>query len=87
MVFPIQHPELYKLGHIAIVNFLQDRENYLRKFKDAVSQGHNGKPNALVSSVNPDLLLSLIRLKRFDGVTSIDDLTDDMLQEWLEGKS
>ena len=58
----------------------------MRQFRDAVSQGHNGKPISLVSSVNPDLLLSLIRLKRFDGVTSIDDLTDDTLQEWFEGK-
>jgi len=86
MFTPISHPELRKLGRNPIHNFLLARENYLLRVQDAVSSGSSITPVPLRSSIDRDLLLSLISFETFPGVSKFDDLTEEVLEAWLKEK-
>ncbi len=66
---PVSHPELRKLGRKNIHQFLRERERYLLKVTDAVSSGANIIPTTLKASFDTDLLLSLVTLEQFAGVS------------------
>jgi len=84
---PVSHPELRRLGRKNVRTFLKERECYLLRVKDAQNSGSNVLPVSLVSSVDRDLLLSTIPLGVFgSSVQEIDDLTDEILEKWLEDK-
>ena len=87
MFTPISFPVLKKLGRRPILKFLQEREAYIRQVRDANNQGSTHQPISLVSSVDPKLLTSLINLKTFSDVDSIDNLSDNALKTWLEQKT
>ena len=87
MFAPIQHPQLAKLGRRNIVKFLDDYENYVLRSNEAVQQGSQHKPVSMVLSVTPKLLKSLIRLGTFGKVSSVDSLTDEILEKWLRSKT
>ena len=83
----IPHPELNVLGSIEIHTFLCERERYLLRIKDANDSGNKITPISIKYSIETDLLLSLIDLGELgDNVTSIDDVDDDFLREWLRSK-
>ena len=81
---PISQPVLRKLRHKNIRKFLRDRENYLLKIEDAKTSGSTVKPISVVSSVDRDLLQSLLDIGELDEVESLEQLTDDVLKKWLE---
>ena len=84
---PISHPELTVLGSREIHTFLCERERYLLRIKDANDSGNKITPISIKYSIETDLLLSLIDLGELgDNVTSIDDVDDDFLREWLRSK-
>ena len=87
MFTPISFPVLKKLGRRRILKFLQERDAYIRQVRDANNQGSTHQPISLVSSVDPELLTSLINLKTFSDVDSIDNLSDNALKTWLEQKT
>ena len=81
---PISHPVLRKATRKNIRNFLHDRENYLLQIQDANNSGAKVQPISIVSSVERDLLQSLIYMDEFKGVEEFSQLNDDILKEWLE---
>ena len=82
---PISHPELRQLGQNNIHTFLREREIYLLRITDARNSGGTVEPIPLKSSVDADLLTSLIELEEFGSeIDSIDKVTDLTLQGWLE---
>lgn len=86
MFTPISHPELRKLGRNPIHNFLLARENYLLRVQDSMSSGSSITPVPLRSSIDRDILLSLISFETFPGVSKFDDLTEEVLEAWLKEK-
>lgn len=78
-----QHPQLKLLGRKSIQNFLRDRESYLRRPKKAVEEGSTFEAVTLVASADFDSLTSLVDLDTFLGITTLDELADDILRPWL----
>lgn len=83
---PIVHPELRRLGRKNIHIFLRERERYILRLEDAQASGSSVQPVSLKASVDPDLLLSMVEFGEFDNVTSLTELTDDNLRQWLDDK-
>ncbi len=65
---------------------MRERERYLLKVADAVSSGVNIIPTTLKASFDTDLLLSLVTLEQFAGVSDIAGVTEDHLKTWLADK-
>ncbi len=65
---------------------MRERERYLLKSPDAVSSGANIIPGTLKASFDTDLLLSLVTLEQFAGVSDIADVTEDHFKTWLAAK-
>ena len=82
----VVHPKLKKLGRRQIHNFLKDREQYLLRVHDSEASGHALPTVPLVSSVDHDLLLSLIKFECFPSVTQYSQLTDEILLDYLKSK-
>lgn len=83
---PVTHPELRRLGRKPVHIFLRDREKYLLRIKDAQDSGSSITPVSLRSSVDRDLLESLISFGHFEGVERFGDLTDELIQNFLDQK-
>jgi hypothetical protein len=80
----VQHPELDTLGQVAIQDFLQKRARYLRLVaQNNKADGINVTPNAVVASIDPELLENLIDMEKIDA-DSVDDCTDESVIEFLE---
>ena len=54
--------------------------------QDANASGSALTPVPLKSSIDHDLLLSLIAFETFAGIQEFNDLTEDILEEWLRSK-
>lgn len=80
---PQRHPERKQLQRRTIHTFLQEREQYVRRVNDAHSQGSTFELVTLVTSVDIDLLQSLIALDTVEDVTDAKDLSDEGLLQWL----
>ena len=80
------HPKLRKLGRRQIHIFLKEREHYFPRIQYGQSSGHTLPVIPLRSSVDHDLLLSLICLRRFPGVDDFSQLTDDILLKYIRNK-
>jgi hypothetical protein len=79
----VQHPELYTLGLVAILDFLKKRARYLR----LVAQNNkaeivNVTPIILAASIDSELLENL-NMKEIDA-ESVDECTDESVMEYLE---
>lgn len=83
---PVSHPELHTLGRKNIHTFLRQRERYLLKVGDANAAGPTITPTTLKSSVDTELLLSLVALEEFPGAETIQDVTEDQVKTWLNAK-
>ena len=83
---PIAHPELCRLGQKRIHAFLRERERYLLHINDAQATGSSISAISLKSSLDPDLLLSLVEFDEFDGVISVNELSEEALKNWLDDK-
>ena len=83
---PIAHPVLRRYGRKAIHTFIREREQYLLRIADATASGATVSPISIKSSIEPDLLLSLVEFGEFDGVTAVHGLTEDILEAWLQDK-
>ena len=83
---PVSHPELHKLGRRHIHKFLRERERYLLRILDVNSSGGSLQPVSIKSSIDPDLLLSLVEFGEFDNITTVSSLSEDTLKSWLEQK-
>ena len=83
---PIAHPKLEQIGQKFIHTFLKEWERSLLCIQDANNAGENKVfPVSLKSAIDTDLFQSLIELEEFgEDVTSIEELNNDTLQEWLE---
>ena len=66
--------------------FLQKRESYLARVQEALQSGVHYVPTSIVSSINYDLLTSLISIGEFDEISSIEELTDSALLLWLQSQ-
>ena len=81
---PIAHPELRQLGLRQITRFLQEREKYVSQVSAARAAGASIQPVPLTSSVDSQLLRSLVGIGVLKGAAQVADVTDDMLKEYLE---
>jgi hypothetical protein len=85
-VASVKHPVLKKLGKQNIRTFLTERHAYVREIEERSAQenGMIGRPVSLTYSVEPSVLESLVELGQFGSeVTSLADVTDEILTEWL----
>jgi hypothetical protein len=79
-----QHPELDKLGLVAIRNFLKKRARYLRLVaQNNKADGVSVTPITVVASIDPELLENLIDMYKIDA-ESVEDCTDENVMEFLE---
>ena len=81
---PHERPLLKRLGQSTVRKFLKDWEQYEHRISEANAQGQPVVPVSLVSSVDFDLLQSLVEYDTFSGVTKIEELEDTVLQKWLQ---
>lgn len=72
------------MGQTTISVFLKERERYLKKVQDAREQGSTYHEVSLVSSVDFELLNSLIAFHAFNGVETLHELRDEVLLKWLK---
>jgi hypothetical protein len=80
----VQHPELYKLGLVAISDFLKKRAHYLRLVAQSnKADGFNVTLITVVASIDPKLLENLIEMKEID-TESVEDCTNESVMELLE---
>lgn len=87
MFTPITHPELRKLGRKHLHNFIRERERYLLRLEDIKASGASVQPVSLKTSIDPDLLLSLVEFGEFNDTEKLEDLTEGKIQSWLDEKS
>lgn len=80
---PQQRLEWKMLGRKSMHNFLRDRERSRRLAKESVEQGSTFQPVALVASLDFDLLSSLAALDTILSITTLDEVTDDILLRWI----
>jgi hypothetical protein len=80
----VQHPELGKLGLLAIRDFLKKRERCLRLLaQNNKADGVNVTPITVVASIDPNLLQNFFDIGKIDA-DSVDDCTDESVMEYLE---
>ena len=84
---PIKHPELRQLGRKQIDEFLQAREQYESQVSAARLTGANIQPVPLTSSVESEILLSLIGMGELQDATKMSDVTDDILLAYLQARA
>lgn len=83
MFTPITHPELRRLGRKTVHKFPREREQYLLRIAESQSAGSTITLISLRSSIDRDLLESLLSSKTFKYIDNFDDLTDSVLDTWL----
>jgi hypothetical protein len=80
----VQHPELDRLGLVAIRDFLKMRARYLRPVaQNNKEDGVNVTSITVVASIDPELLENLIDTDEIDA-NLVDDCTDESVMEFFE---
>jgi hypothetical protein len=84
MIQAVQHPELEKLGLVAIRDSLNKRARYLRLVaQNNKSDGINVAPITVLASIDPEILENLIYMEEIDAKL-VDDCTDESVMEYFE---
>ena len=81
---PISLPVSRCFGRKPAQTFLQNREVHLQKVEEAKASGQTVNVIGLKSCIDRDFLLSLIEDGTFKGVSTIEELTEDVLLARLE---
>lgn len=79
----ISHPILKRPGFDAKVRFIKDRKNYTKWIADANISGATLTPVSLLSSIDEDLLRSMVMLDMLPGAEKYEDITDQTISRWL----
>jgi hypothetical protein len=81
----VAHPELSKLGQVAIRDFLKMRARYLLLVKENnKAEGVNITPTTVVASLDPDLLENLACMGKIKDAECAEDCTDENIMSYLK---
>ena len=83
-------PRLKSIRTEDVVRFQEEYEEYrrhAREWQEGAGRYNPVRTPGYKSCVSTDLLLSMVTLSMFPGVTSIEQLTDDHVREWVLSKS
>jgi hypothetical protein len=81
----VAHPELSKLGQVAIRDFLKMRARYLLLVKENnKAEGVNITRTTVVASLHPDLLENLACMGKIKDAECAEDCTDENVMSYLK---
>ena len=80
----ILHPVLRDVDPTSLSAFLRKRQEYLRVVEDHRTAGLDVKAISLKSSIDADLLASMVGESQFDGVEQVEELTDEHVRQWMK---
>ena len=78
---PVSHPVLRRYGRKQIHTFVREREQYLLKIQEVNDSGGKISAISIKASIDPDLLLSLVEIGEFPGVSKAEALSEDTLKD------